>query len=527
MTVLPVLGVAVMGVLAVLALRRWPPASLAVAAVVALAVVAVLPAAGAGGSLVLDGAGSQPLGLAGSPFLRSLVGVGLAGGILLMALGFLGGGAADERAGLVAAASASLAAAAGVALALGLSSASAAVLALAATTAVASALALAGAPAPARVLAVAREARGSASALTGGLLVVAVSGAAVAGEPALSGLVLVGTAAVVGHRVGAIPLHARVPRLADAAPLAAFPVLVAWIPAAWAAVLVAWAPIGLAGSGSAIGLERGLVVLVGLATLGLGTVAAMIQDQVEHVVAYTIVQDVGVALLALASLDGSMVVAFQAWLVAFVAVRMALSGWAIAFGATFGTTRLRETRGWARRAPMLAVALAITAAASIGWPGLLAWDARIRVLQAATTGPLFLLACAGSMGTVAAACRILWVGAGKPSARVVTAPGEMPHVPAGAIEDQRDSVGPQRSAAGRSASRGEPGAPARRPDPGAMVAAGRTSAGAILATTAAAARGLGPILAANHAPLRALAAIVLAGVALLAAANGLGVPRGV
>ncbi len=425
-----------------------------------------------------------------------------------------------------------LAATAGVALALGVSTAAAAVIALAATTAVASALALTGAPAPARLLAVAREARGSATALTGGLLVVAISGAAVTMQPALAGLVLLGTAAVVAHRVGAIPLHARVSRLADAAPLGAFPVLVAWIPAAWAAILVAWAPLGLAGPGSALGLERGLVVLVGLGTLCLGTVAAMIQDQVEHVVAYTIVQDVGVILLALASLDGSMVTAFQAWLVAFVAVRMALAGWAMAFGATFGTTRLRETRGWARRAPMLAVALAVVGVASIGWPGLLAWDARIRVLQAATAGPLFLLAFAGSLGTVAAICRVLWVGAGRAAAGVIAAPGEIPRMPVDTGGASAGARAEQPAASRRSSSQGLRGASAGIAGAGGGIAGagGGTrgaSPGTILRVAVVAARGLGPIVTANRTPLRALVAIVLAGVALLAAANGLGVPRGV
>lgn len=522
MTVLPVLGVATLGALAVVALGRWRTLSLAVAAVAVVALAALLPAAGAGAPLIIDGAGSQPLALAGSPFLRSLVGVGLAGGILLLAIGVLQGGAPDGRSRPAATAATALAATAGIALAIGMSSAPAGVLALTGTTAVASVLALAGAPAPVRFLAVAREARGSATALTGGLLAMTVSGAAVVVQPALSGLILLGAAAVLGHRVGAIPLHARVSRLADAAPLGAFPVLAAWIPAAWAAILVAWAPVGLAGSGSALGLERGLVVLVGLATLSLGTVAAMIQDQVEHVVAYTIVQDVGVILLALGSLDGSMVVAFHAWLVAFVAVRMALAGWTLAFRATFGTTRLRETRGWARRAPTLAVALAVTGAASIGWPGLLAWDARIRVLQAATAGPLFLLAFAGSLGTVAAACRILWVGAGKPAARVIAAPAETPRIPA----DATDGAAGQPPTVGRAQSPARPGAPAGLPGAGATLAAGRASAGTFLRTAAVGARRVGPILAANLAPLRALVAIILAGIALLAAANGLGVPRG-
>ncbi len=97
MTVLPVLGVAALGVLAVVALGRWRALSLAAAVVTGVTIFAILPAAGGGGPLLIDGAGPQPLALAGSPFLRSLVGVGLAGGILLLAMGTLQG---ERRTGL-------------------------------------------------------------------------------------------------------------------------------------------------------------------------------------------------------------------------------------------------------------------------------------------------------------------------------------------------------------------------------------------------------------------------------------------
>src|SRR5450759_4517799 len=131
------------------------------------------------------------------------------------------------------------------------------------------------------------------------------------------------------------------------------------------------------------------------ATLLLGTVAALIQDEVEHVVAYTIVTDAGVALLALAALDPAARDAARAWVLVFATTRTAMIGWTIAFRAVFGTGRLRDTAGWLRRAPALGVALAGILVAVVGWPGLLGWDARLAILHAGTAGPAFLLAYAG------------------------------------------------------------------------------------------------------------------------------------
>src|SRR5664279_3182157 len=253
---------------------------------------------------------------------------------------------------------------------------------------------------------------------------------AVPAEPAAASLVLLGMALVVAHRFGAIPLHARVSRLADAAPSGALPILAAWLPAAWGLIILGWAPAALGPSSVGLGLERGLIVTLALATLLLGTVAALIQDEVEHVVAYTIVADAGVALLALAALDPAARDAARAWILVFATTRTAMIGWTIAFRAAFGTGRLRDTTGWLRRAPALGVALTGILVAAVAWPGLLAWDARLTILQCATAGPALLLAYAGSLGTGAAICRVLVVGGGRPSAIVAGSLGELPRLPA-------------------------------------------------------------------------------------------------
>jgi NADH-quinone oxidoreductase subunit N len=443
--------------------------------------------------------------LAGSDHLRLVLTLCLAGGLLVLVVARLATWQPSAPGAL-------LGGAAGIGLALGLAGTPPGLLGAAAATIAASALALGSPAAPSRIRALARELRGAVTSVVIGLIAAGIvpgaatspaPGAAVA-EPAAAALVLLGMALVVAHRFGAIPLHARVSRLADAAPSGALPILAAWLPAAWGLIILGWAPAALGWSSAGLDLERGLIVALALATLVLGTVAALVQDEVEHVVAYTIVADAGVALLALAALDPAARDAARSWVLVFAATRTAMIGWTIAFRAAFGTGRLRDTAGWLRRAPALGVALAGILVAAVGWPGLLTWDARLAILQSATAGPALLLAYAGTLGTGAAIIRLLVVGSGRPSAVVAGALGELPRLPA------------------------RPGAEAAVPVTGGAPRAGAIGtvgaiAGRLRALAAEAGRDARPSLDLNRVPLRAFAVMMLAGLAFLAAAGAFGI----
>jgi formate hydrogenlyase subunit 3/multisubunit Na+/H+ antiporter MnhD subunit len=239
-----------------------------------------------------------------------------------------------------------------------------------------------------------------------------------------------------------------------------------------------------------IGWDGTLLVMVGLATLVLGTFAALIQDDLLRIVAYTVVLDAGVVVLGFSSLDPAGREAVRAWLVPFVASRAALVGWVVAFRAGFGTARLSEARGWLRRAPTLGVSLVAIGAATVGWPGMLVWDARLAALHAATAGPALLVATIASLGTAVAVARILGTGFGRPLPRVSAAPGELARVPAGL----------------RAAAR-----------------ALRNPGGRRAATLRAALNEARPLLEMNRTPLRALLVVILAGLALMAASGAFGI----
>jgi NADH:ubiquinone oxidoreductase subunit 2 (subunit N) len=490
-SLLPFLAVAAGGALLAVGLRdRRRLGSIVGLAGVAAAIVVL--AASAPGEPLAVGDGS--IGL--TAYGRVLLGVSLAGALGVLVVGRL---VAWEPAapGVV------LVAAAGLGVALGVAGALPGLLAAGATAALAASLALARPASPAepaeagasaRVRALGRELRGVAAALAVGVVAVSLAPEAIGGlavQPQVAGLAALAAGAALAHRFGAIPLHARVARLTDVAPGAALPTLLLLLPAAWSVILLAWGTATLGPAATLLGWDVTLLVILGLVTLVLGTLAALLQDDLDRIVAYTIVLDAGIVVLAFAALDPTAREAGRAWLVPFVASRTALVGWAIAFRAAFATSRLSEARGWLRRAPALGVALVGIGVAAVGWPGLLVWDARQDVLRTATGGPALLVATLAALGSAVVLARVLGAGLGRPEPRVRAAPGELARVPAGL----------------RAAARALRGPAGHR----------RTAARAAL-------REARPLLELNRTPLRALLVVLLAGLALLAAGGAFGLP---
>ncbi len=70
--------------------------------------------------------------------------------------------------------------------------------------------------------------------------------------------------------------------------------------------------------------------------------------------------------------------------------RSAFAAWAAGIRASFFTGRVRDLHGWARRSPILAVALVAIAVATVGFPGLAAFDARASLIDLTLDGPLSL-----------------------------------------------------------------------------------------------------------------------------------------
>ncbi|HEY7131889.1 MAG TPA: proton-conducting transporter membrane subunit [Candidatus Limnocylindrales bacterium] len=247
--------------------------------------------------------------------------------------------------------------------------------------------------------------------------------------PAVFGAAYLAFAAAVAIRFGAIPFHLWAARVADAAPGVALPLLMAWGPAAFAAVALVWIDQSVAPLVLPFGAERALIAAVGAVSILLGLVAAWIQDDLEHVVGYTIVADAGFAVLGLAVLDPAIWEPTRVWLLVFVVARSALAAWVVAIHGGFGTRRLPELSGWARRAPGLGVALAAIAIATIGWPGLAAWEARATIGTLALPSLLAGLVTIAPVASLAIYGRILAVGLEPVGQTVKVGRGERPSWP--------------------------------------------------------------------------------------------------
>ena len=161
-----------------------------------------------------------------------------------------------------------------------------------------------------------------------------------AAQPVVFGLALLTFALAVAIRFGAIPLHAWAARLTDAVPETALPLVTAWAPAAFAIVALAWADQSIAPLLVELDSVRAVVLAIAIASIVLATVAAWIQDDIEHVVGYAIAGDAGVVMLAVAALEPEAWAPARTWILAFVVARSAFAAWAAGTRTVFGTGRV-------------------------------------------------------------------------------------------------------------------------------------------------------------------------------------------
>ena len=157
-----------------------------------------------------------------------------------------------------------------------------------------------------------------------------------AAQPVVFGLAYLAVAMAVAIRFGAIPFHGWAARLTDTTPETTLPLVTASAPAAFAVVALAWADTSIAPLLVDLDTVRAVVLVVAIASIVLAAIAAWIQDDIEHVVGYSIIGDAGVVLLAVAALDPEAWAPARTWILAFVVARSAFAGWAAAMWSTSG-----------------------------------------------------------------------------------------------------------------------------------------------------------------------------------------------
>jgi proton-conducting membrane transporter len=239
--------------------------------------------------------------------------------------------------------------------------------------------------------------RGSLAILGSGLLGLAViafgasaagplgAGAASPNDPGVrfaAGLALLAMVGAVAIRCGLIPLHLWAARFMEGVSPLAIPALFAWGSAAFVLVAIDWSQVAL-GPTAAGDTERLLIIAVSFVSLVLGGLAAMVHDDIEHVLGYSILQDAGVAVLAFASLEPEVAAAARNWLVASATIKTALAAWAAVVRSTYGGHRLADLGGWARHSPVLGISFAAILVAAVGLPGIAIWESRSSLITSA------------------------------------------------------------------------------------------------------------------------------------------------
>ncbi len=233
-------------------------------------------------------------------------------------------------------------------------------------------------------------------------------------QPAVFGLAYLAFGVAVAIRFGEIPFHLWAARLSDVVPETSLPVLTALAPASLALVALAWVDAAVAPLAVDLGPERAIVLAIALASIVLAGVAAIVQEDIEHVLGYSIVGDAGVVILALAALDPAALAPARIWILGFVLARSAFAAWVAGIRAGFWTGRVADLRGWALRSPILAVALILTVIASVGFPGLAIFEARASLVDLSIDPRLTLPVLVATLLPLGYYGRLLVIGVSRP-----------------------------------------------------------------------------------------------------------------
>jgi hypothetical protein len=240
------------------------------------------------------------------------------------------------------------------------------------------------------------------------------------------GPAFLGLGLALAVRGGAVPFHVPAARLGrTAAPLSPALLLV-WVPAGLGILAISWSATTFGIKSDWLNVAVSVVQTLALATLILGGLAALVHDELEEIVAYSILADASFVLLAMAARTDAAAEPARLWLLAFLVAKTGLVAWAAAVSRAFGTSNLDGLRGWLRRTPILGLALVVTLIATLGWPGSAVYEARASIFSLALPDGLQFLFTASIVISMAVVARLLVFGLLSPSAGVRSARSELP-----------------------------------------------------------------------------------------------------
>jgi NADH-quinone oxidoreductase subunit N len=217
------------------------------------------------------------------------------------------------------------------------------------------------------------------------------------GLPDYAAALVVGAALIftaLAFKMGSVPAHAWMPDVAQGAPapVAAF---VTTVPKVGGLIALARLAVVLP---DAIGW-RPLIALLAAATMTLGNLAALWQDDVRRLLGWSAVSQTGYALMAPAALGRSdlAIPSLVFFLLAYVVANVAAFGVVVELR---GRTDRTSYAGLARAQPLLAIALVIAFLSFIGIPPLVGFGAKLALFTAAVEADYGWLAIVAAINTV-------------------------------------------------------------------------------------------------------------------------------
>jgi NADH-quinone oxidoreductase subunit N len=199
----------------------------------------------------------------------------------------------------------------------------------------------------------------------------------------------------VAFKLGAVPAHAWMPDIAEGAP-APVAALVTSVPKVGAFLFLARMVLVLPPDGLG---WRPLVAVIAAATMTLGNLAALWQDDVRRLLGWSSVSQTGYGLLAIVAVQRSDLAlpSLLYFLLAYVLANIAAFGVVVQLR---GRTDRLTYAGLARARPVLAATLTITLLSFIGVPPLAGFAAKLSLFGAAIDAGFGWLAVLGAINTV-------------------------------------------------------------------------------------------------------------------------------
>ncbi len=206
-------------------------------------------------------------------------------------------------------------------------------------------------------------------------------------------LILIG----FGFKVSAVPLHFWAPDVYHGAPTpvagflstaskaAGFSVLLRVFLAVFPEVTLVWGSI---------------LAAISVATMTLGNLVALAQQNIKRLLAYSSIAHAGYALIGLVSLSSLGIASVVFYLIIYLVTNLAAFGIVSIVGSQLGSDEMKAYYGLSRRSPGVALALMVALLSLAGMPPLGGFIAKFMVFAAAVRSDLIWLAFAGVLNSI-------------------------------------------------------------------------------------------------------------------------------